>query len=94
MIEELRPYLSDRPKGSRTKVCRPLVEKILAAGPGIPLNEVMLIAMRQHFAARRYDQAAEIAAKCPNLNRIGCRACLGSCNSQANRLISNCTEAM
>ena len=43
---------------------------------------------------REFSETLLGASKCPNLNRIGCRAYLGSCNSQANRLISNCTEAM
>ena len=34
------------------------------------------------------------AIKCPNLNRDGCITHLGSCKSQANLLMSNCTEAM
>ena len=51
-----------RPKGSKTKVYRPHLEKLLAAGGGVLPKDVMLAVMRRHFRAGRYDDAARIAA--------------------------------
>jgi hypothetical protein len=51
-----------RPKGSKSKTYRPHIEKVLAAGPGILPKDLMLVVMRRHFRARRYDQAVAVAA--------------------------------
>jgi hypothetical protein len=51
-----------RPKGAKTKIYRPHVEKLVAAGPGILPKDVMLDVMRRHFKARRYDEAARVAS--------------------------------
>jgi hypothetical protein len=49
-----------RPKGSKNKKTRELLETTKASG--ITPLEVMLYNMRQHFKAKRYDEASSIAA--------------------------------
>jgi len=51
-----------RLRGSKTKIYRPHVEKVLADLGGVLPKEVMLAAMRRHYQAERYDKAARIAA--------------------------------
>ena len=50
-----------RPRGSKTKVYRPHIEKLLSAGGMLP-KDIMLAVMRRHFEAQRFDEAARIAA--------------------------------
>ena len=50
------------PRAAKTKVYRPHVEKLMAARGDVLSKDVMLAAMRRHFQARRYDEAARIAA--------------------------------
>jgi hypothetical protein len=55
---------SGRPKGAKSKgPYKPHLEKVLAAGPGMLPKDVMLIVMRRHFKARRYDEAVAVAEK-------------------------------
>ena len=49
-----------RPKGSKNKKTRELLEMAIASG--ITPLEVMLHNMRRHFKAGRYDEASTIAA--------------------------------
>src|SRR5215831_2415637 len=51
-----------RPRGSKTKIYRPHVEKVLADLGGVLPKQVMLTAMRRRYQAERYDEAARIAA--------------------------------
>ena len=51
-----------RPKGAKSKVYKAHVEKLAAAGPDMLPKDVLLHAMRWHFEAGRYDEAARVAA--------------------------------
>jgi hypothetical protein len=51
-----------RPKGSKSRIYKPHVEKLMAARPGMLPKDVTLQVMGQHFEARRFDEAARIAA--------------------------------
>jgi hypothetical protein len=65
-------------------------EKLGALDP----SEVRLLCAKTEGWPAVLRIIASTSSQCPNLNRISCRAYLVSCKSQANRLISNCTEAM
>jgi hypothetical protein len=50
-----------RPRGAKTKIYRPHVERVLAT-EGIMPRQVLLHVMRRHFEAKRWDEAARVAA--------------------------------
>jgi hypothetical protein len=50
-----------RPKGSKTKIYRPHVEKVLAAIDQTPLA-VLIDVMKRHYRAKRFDEAARVAS--------------------------------
>jgi hypothetical protein len=57
----LRDPKGGRPKGSKTKTYRPHVAKVLAAVALTPLA-VLTDVMMQHYRAKRFDDAARVAA--------------------------------
>jgi hypothetical protein len=52
-----------RPDGSRSKVYKPHLEKLMALAGGPLPRDVMLAVMRWHFRAKRYVEAVEVAEK-------------------------------
>jgi hypothetical protein len=57
----LRDPKGGRPKGSKTKIYRPHVERVLALD-GIMPKQVLLHIMREHFAAKRWAAAERTAS--------------------------------
>jgi hypothetical protein len=52
-----------RPKGSKSKVYKPHLEKLMALSGGPLPRDVLLAVMRWHFQAKRYAEAVEVAEK-------------------------------